>query len=87
MVSCDITVTNSVGLYARPATMFVQEAGKYKCSINLECGEMRINAKSLLGVLSICLTKGKTAKLICDGVDEKEALMALSYMVSNNFSE
>ena len=87
MVKSEITLVNAVGLYARPATMFVQEAGKYKSSITLEKGEMRINAKSLLGVLSLCLTKGSTATLIADGVDEKEALMTLSYMISNGFQE
>lgn len=52
MVSKEVVISNQVGLHARPATFFIQKANEYKCSIWVEKDERRVNAKSLLGVLS-----------------------------------
>ena len=52
MISRSVTIKNSVGLHARPATFFIQKANSYKCSIWVEKEDCRVNAKSLLGVLS-----------------------------------
>lgn len=75
-------VNNKVGLFARPATFFIQKANEYKCSIWVEKDERRVNAKSLLGVLSMGITDGSKISLIADGVDEAEALEALMKLVS-----
>ena len=69
MLSKDVTVKNQVGLHARPATFFIQKANEYKSSIWVEKEERRVNAKSLLGVLSLGITKGATITLIADGTD------------------
>ena len=62
MVSRSVTIQNSVGLHARPATFFIQKANSYKCSIWVEKEDCRVNAKSLLGVLSLSSRlKRKTA--------------------------
>ena len=87
MVTKEVTVTNSVGLHARPATFFIQKANSYKSSIWVEKDERRVNAKSLLGVLSLGIVKGTTITLIADGSDEKEAVAALAELVENNFGE
>ena len=87
MYSKEITVTNQVGLYARPATFFVQKANSFKSSIWVEKEERKVNAKSLLGVLSLGIVKGTPIKLIADGSDEKEAVEALYKMISSDFAE
>ena len=87
MYTQEITVNNEVGLHARPATFFIQKANEYKCSIWVEKDERRVNAKSLLGVLSLGIVKGTTITLMADGADEKEAVTALCELVSGNFGE
>lgn len=83
----EVTVKNSVGLYARPATYFIQKANEFKSSIWIEKEERRVNAKSLLGVLSLGVTGDTTIKIITDGIDEKEAVEQLVRMVELGFSE
>ena len=80
MYTQEITVNNEVGLHARPATFF-------KSGIWVEKEERRVNAKSLLGVLSLGIVKGTTITLIADGNDEKEAVQALVELVQSNFDE
>ncbi len=87
MVSREITVTNSVGLHARPATFFIQKANSYKASIWVEKDERRVNAKSLLGVLSMGIVSGTTVTLIADGADEAEALEGLAELVESGMPE
>ena len=87
MISRDITIKNSVGLYARPATFFIQKANSYKSSIWIEKDDRRVNAKSLLGVLSLGITGGTDIRIIADGNDENEALAALVQMVEAGFAE
>lgn len=82
MYSQEAVVNNQVGLHARPATFFIQKANEFKSSIWVEKDDRRVNAKSLLGVLSMGITDGTTISLIADGVDEAEALEALAKLVS-----
>ena len=86
-VKKDVLVQNQVGLHARPATFFIQKANEFKSSIWVEKDERRVNAKSLLGVLSLGIVKGTTITLIADGADEKEAVNALVELVKDNFGE
>lgn len=83
----EAVVNNQVGLHARPATFFIQKANEFKSSIWVEKDERRVNAKSLLGVLSLGIVKGTAINLIADGVDEKEAVDALADLIATNFSE
>ena len=87
MVSKAIVVQNQVGLHARPATFFIQRSNEFKSSIWVEKDERRVNAKSLLGVLSLGITKGTEITIIADGSDEKDAIDALESLVESNFSE
>ncbi len=87
MYSKEVQVTNQVGLYARPATFFIQKANEFKSTILVEKEERRVNAKSLLGVLSLGITKGMTVTLIADGSDEKEAIDGLAELIDTNFGE
>ncbi len=87
MYSQDAIVNNQVGLHARPATFFIQKANEFKCAIWVEKDDRKVNAKSLLGVLSLGIIKGTEIKIIADGADEKEAVEALQKMISSDFSE
>ena len=83
----EAAVNNQVGLHARPATFFIQKANEFKSSIWVEKDERRVNAKSLLGVLSLGIVKGTTINLIADGADEAEAVDALAELIATNFAE
>ena len=74
-------------LHARPATFFIQKANEFKSGIWVEKEDRRVNAKSLLGVLSLGIVKGTPITLIADGSDEKEAVTALVDLVKDNFGE
>ncbi|MPM43814.1 Phosphocarrier protein HPr [bioreactor metagenome] len=87
MYSKEAVVSNQVGLHARPATFFIQKANEFKSSIWIEKEERRVNAKSLLGVLSLGIVKGTSVTLIADGPDEKDAVEALVELISSNFAE
>ena len=83
----ETTVSNQVGLHARPATFFIQKANEFKCSVWVEKDDRRVNAKSLLGVLSLGIVKGTSINLIADGPDEEAAINALVELISSDFSE
>ena len=84
----ETTVNNQVGLHARPATFFIQKANEFKSSIYVEKDDRRVNAKSLLGVLSLGIVKGTTIKLVAeDGPDEEAAINALVELIDSEFSE
>ena len=87
MISRNITIKNSVGLHARPATFFIQKANSYKSSIWVEKDDRRVNAKSLLGVLSLGITKDMSITVIADGVDEVDALNGIEDLVTNGFND
>ncbi len=87
MCSKEVVINNQIGLRARPATFFIQKANEFKCSIQVERDERRVNAKSLLGVLSLGIVKGTKVTIIADGVDEDEAIVALAELVGGNFSD
>ena len=83
----DVTVKNQVGLHARPATFFIQKANEFKSSVWVEKEERRVNAKSLLGVLSLGIVGGTNIRIIADGVDEQAAVYSLVKLVESAFAE
>lgn len=85
MISRSVTIKNSHGLHARPATFFIQKANSYKSSIWVEKEDCRVNAKSLLGVLSLGIIKGTTITLIADGADEADAIEGLVALIESEF--
>lgn len=87
MISRNVTVKICVGLHARPATYFIQKANSYKSQIWVEKDDRRVNAKSLLGVLSLGITKDTTITLIADGQDEIEALNGLEELIETGAAE
>ena len=87
MLTREVTINNQVGLHARPATFFIQKANEFKSSIWIEKDERRVNARSLLGVLSLGIVKGSTITLVADGADEQEAIDTLTALINSDFSE
>ena len=87
MVTKEVVINNQVGLHARPATFFIQKANEFKSSIWIEKEDRRVNAKSLLGVLSLGIVKGTAVNLIADGNDENEAISTLSDLIASDFCE
>ena len=87
MYSKEVTVNNNVGLHARPATFFIQKSNEFKSSIWVEKSDRRINAKSLLGILSLGIVKGTQIKITADGVDEEVAVSSLINLIENELTD
>ena len=83
----DVVIQNQVGLHARPATFFIQKANGFKSAIWVEKDERRVNAKSLLGVLSLGIMGGTQIRIIAGGSDEEQAVEELVKLVSSGFAE
>ena len=87
MYTQEVTVTNEVGLHAKPATYFIQKANEFQSGIWVEKDERRVNAKSLLGVLSLGIVQGTAITLIADGSDEEAAVKALAELIENGLEK
>lgn len=83
----EVSVKNQVGLHARSATFFIQKANEFKSSVWVEKDERRVNAKSLLGVLSLGIVGGTTIRIMADGSDEEQAVDGLVKLVESGFAE
>ena len=87
MITKEVKISNAIGLHARPATFFIQKANTYNSSIWVEKDDRKVNAKSLLGVLSLGIAKGMSIVLVADGTDEELAIEGLSNLINNGFEE
>ena len=87
MKSREVVITNASGLHARPATFFIQKANCYRSTILVEKDDRKVNAKSLLGVLSLGIVGGTTIKIIADGSDEQQSVEALVKLIDSGFAE
>ena len=87
MFSKEVVVQNQIGLHARPATFFIQRANEYKSTIWVEKDERKVSAKSLLGVLSLGITRGTNITILAEGTDEETAVKALVSLINSNFQE
>ena len=85
MIIREVTVQNTVGLHDRPATFFIQKANTYKSSIWVEKDERRVNAKSLLGIMSLGIITGTIVTLSAQGPDEEEAVNSLEAFMEEGF--
>ncbi|MFS0655171.1 HPr family phosphocarrier protein [Bacillus sp. 179-C3.3 HS] len=82
MVEETVTIQLKTGLQARPAALFVQEANRFGSDVFLEKDGKRVNAKSIMGLMSLAISTGVTIKLIADGADEQEAIDALTDFIN-----
>ena len=82
-----ITISNRAGIHARPAAVLVQSAKDYKSNIYFEKGNDRINAKSIMGILTLGAAYGTELKIIAEGEDEKQAVESMVRLFESNFEE
>ena len=87
MITKEVKISNAIGLHARPATFFIQKANMYRSSVWVEKDDRKVNAKSLLGVLSLGIAKGMTIMLVADGQDEELAIEGLTDLINNGFED
>ena len=83
----EVSVKNQVGLHARPATFFIHKENEFKSSVWVDNDERRVNANSLLGVLSLGIVCGTTILIMADGSDEEQAVDGLVKLVESGFAE
>ncbi len=86
MVSKEIQIINKHGLHTRPATALVTAAGRFKSKIFLEYNGVKVNAKSILGLLVLAVEPGSVLTLHAEGIDENEAVVALDDLAKNRFN-
>ncbi len=82
-----ITITNRIGIHARPARLLVQTAASFQSKIQLQCDNKAANAKSIVGVLKLGAVQGTTLIIHAEGEDAQEAISALIGLVERKFDE
>lgn len=87
MAEISIVIRNKVGLHARPASIFVREASKFKATITVVHGDNQANAKSILNVLTLGANQGAVISIRAEGEDAEAALQALKALNDSNYGE
>ena len=87
MVEQSITISNRAGIHARPAALLVQTTKDFKCNIYFEKGRDRINAKSIMGIITLGAAFGTEIKIVAEGEDEQTALDTLVRLFESKFEE
>lgn len=87
MITQNFTVTNRLGLHARPAALLVQTAANFDCDIKIAKNSIEVNAKSIMGVLMLAAEHGATLRMQFNGTDEKQAAKTIAELFSNKFNE
>ncbi len=83
----EVIINNQLGLHARPAAMVAKEAAKYESEIKLVMEDIEVDAKSILDILTLAASQGKTIKVVARGKDAREAVDALEKIFLNGFGE
>lgn len=87
MLEKTVTIQNQSGLHARPAAVLVQEAGRYTCVVKVRKGDKAVDAKSILGVLSLAVSQGQEITIVTDGTDEQQAMDGLVAVIEQGLGE
>ena len=87
MAERTVIVTNETGLHARPAGMFVKKASEFTSTVEVKCKGKVVNAKSIMGIMSLGLGKGEEVTICAAGADEEAAVNALVELVESGFGE
>ncbi len=82
MTKRPVVVKLKTGLHARPAALFVQEANKFSAEIFVEKGDKKVNAKSIMGIMSLAISSGAEVEISAEGADAEQAVTALVDLVS-----
>ncbi|SDZ21496.1 phosphocarrier protein [Proteiniborus ethanoligenes] len=87
MITKTTKIKNNIGLHARPAAIFVRTCSKYRSEIYVEKDGRRVNAKSIMGIMSLGVSPGEELKITIDGIDEEAAMKDLLDLVENRLDE
>ena len=87
MISRDFTISNKLGLHARPSAQLTQTASRFAAEIHLSRGARRVNAKSIMGVMMLAAGQGATVTVEADGADAAEAVEAIGQLIESGFGE
>ena len=87
MKSCEIAISNSLGMHARAAAKFVHTAGGFSAHIRVARGEREVDGKSIMGLLLLAAAQGSSIKIIAEGPDEEPAIAALCALIERGFDE
>ncbi|MGN0382761.1 MAG: HPr family phosphocarrier protein [Eubacterium sp.] len=83
MITKDITIQIQTGLEARPVALFVQVASQFDSSIHVQYDNKKVNAKSIMGMMTLGLTAGETVNVIAEGEDEEAAISSIEEYLSS----
>ena len=87
MVEKSFTIVNRLGIHARPAAQIVKTANRFNAEIEIVLDSMRVNAKSIMGVMTLAAARGCTIEVCASGDDGAEAVDALGELIRNKFGE
>ena len=87
MIRKTITIVNKLGMHARPATMIVKAATKYRSEFKIKKDDMEINGKSIMGVMTLAAEYNSELELIADGIDEDYLMKEITELFSSRFGE
>lgn len=82
-----LTITNALGLHARPAALFVKRASDFKCDVFVEREGIRVNGKSIMGIMMLAAERGADLIVEAEGTDAQKCVEALARLVESGFSE
>ncbi len=83
MYKAEVVLKNETGLHARPASLLVKEAAKYKSDLKIIKDGKEFNGKSIMGIISMGADKGTKLTIIAEGVDEKEVVLSIKDLIEN----
>lgn len=87
MVESTVTIQNPIGLHARPAALLVQGCGRFPCQIWIQKGDKRVDAKSILGVMSLAVQAGEAITIFAEGEQEQQAVNEIAALIESGLGE
>jgi phosphocarrier protein len=87
MISRDFTISNKLGLHARPSAQLTQAASRFSSDIHISRGARRVNAKSIMGVMMLAAGQGSTVTVEAEGEDAEQAVQAIGQLINDGFGE
>jgi len=87
MIKREITIINELGIHARPAGMIANTASRFACDIKLVKDGMEVNAKSIMGIMTLAAGKGSVIEVEARGKDEADAVKAIEDLFAKKFDE
>jgi phosphocarrier protein len=86
-ISEELVIANKLGMHLRPAQQLVQTVLKFKCDVHILKDGQRVNAKSIMGLLTLAASKGTHIEVVCDGDDAQTAMDAVRALIEAGFGE